>query len=69
MKRRRGRTAGGGARTAMIPGHRSRDQGWYEELRYDEDAAIKIMQKCGADVSAVGESFLCPLPGHEERHP
>lgn len=27
------------------------------------------MRHCGADVTAVGEAFLCLLPGHDERNP
>lgn len=68
-KRRKGKVARSGAKPARRPGHRSRDHVWYEELRYDENVAVRIMRQCDAVVSAIGETFLCPLPGHEERHP
>jgi Bifunctional DNA primase/polymerase, N-terminal len=67
-KRRESRAARSGQTSTRKPARGSRDLRWYEELRYDEDVAVKIMRKCGADVVAVGDSFLCPLPGHEERH-
>ncbi len=68
-ERRKGKAARRGAGPAKVPQGRAEDLEWYEGLKCDEDVAIQIMRKCGAEVSAVGVSFLCPLPGHEERHP
>lgn len=42
---------------------------WYEQLQFEEEVAIKVMRQCGVEVSMIGETFLCPLPGHEEKHP
>jgi len=61
---RRERTAG--TTEAAV---RMEDLQWYEKLKYDEDVAIQILQHCGADVEVIGETFLCPLPGHDERSP
>lgn len=41
----------------------------WKELAGREDVAVDILQKCGANVSRAGESFLCPLPGHDENNP
>lgn len=69
LKRRKGKASRSGVKAASRPGRRSKDLKWYEELKYDEDVAIQILRKCGANVRVVGESFLCPLTGHEEQHP
>lgn len=41
----------------------------FEELMRDEDTVLRIMSQLGVDVSAIGPSFCCPLPGHEETNP
>ena len=33
------------------------------------DVALGILTLCGAEVKGLKKAFLCPLPGHEERHP
>lgn len=39
------------------------------ELCTTAEVALKLMRRCGCTVKEVGSSFLCPLPGHEEKHP
>ena len=46
-----------------------KDLNKYEDLMRDEDTVLRIMSKCGVDVSSIGSTFKCPLPDHDEQNP
>jgi len=39
------------------------------ELQKKDDVAIAVLQRFGVSVKQVGKTFMCPLPGHEEKNP